>query len=256
MMTTLDVLDTSLGQLVSERPSRAAFFERMGLDYCCGGGRSLRTACALRGLEPDTLLRELAEWDGRTGEVSGPDWSTAELSALCDHIETVHHGYLRTVLPELALMLEKVLHAHGAAHPELAELRQVFASFWGELYCHMQKEEKIVFPMCRALAEGSTPEGPLLRSGTVHSPIAVMVQEHEAAGDELGAMRRLTRDYSPPEGACATYRGLLAGLAELEADMHLHIHKENNILFPRAMEVEERQNPERPMEPFASCGSN
>jgi regulator of cell morphogenesis and NO signaling len=187
------------------------------------------------------VLCELADWDARTQGKSSPDWSTASLDALCDHIETVHHGYLRNVLPNLALMLEKVLHAHGTGHPELAELRLLFASFWGELDCHMRREEQILFPMCRALAEPAAGLGSVPRPGTVQYPIAVMVLEHKVAGDELAAMRALTRDYTPPEGACATYRSLLAGLAALEADMHLHIHKENSILFPRAIEAETRQ---------------
>jgi regulator of cell morphogenesis and NO signaling len=137
-------------------------------------------------------------------------------------------------------MLEKVVHAHGAGHPELALLRRVFACFWGELDCHMRKEEQILFPMCRALAGTAGGTGSSPPSGAVQCPIAVMLLEHEAAGDELAAMRALTRGFAPPDGACATYRGLLAGLAELEADMHRHIHLENNILFPRAIEAEER----------------
>jgi regulator of cell morphogenesis and NO signaling len=177
---------------------------------------------------------------------SGPDWSTAPLDAFCDHIESVHHGYLREAVPNLALMLEKVFRAHGAAHPELAELRRLFASFWGELGCHMQKEEQLLFPMCRALEQTPTAPESDPPPGTVQHPIAVLVLEHEAAGDDLAAMRALTRGYTPPDDACATYRGLLAGLAELEADMHLHIHKENNILFPRAIEAEERRESNLP----------
>jgi regulator of cell morphogenesis and NO signaling len=245
-MITRETLDLPLGQLVSERPSRAAFFERTGLDYCCGGSWSLRDACARRGLQADAVLNELADWDDWTSEESHPDWLEVPLDVLCDHIESVHHGYLRKVLPDLALMLEKVLRVHGAAHPELAELRRVFASFWGELDCHMRKEEQILFPMCRTLGGTDDEKGSIPRPGTVQYPITVMVREHEAAGDELAAMRALTRDYTPPEGACATYRGLLAGLADLEADMHLHVHKENNILFPRAIEVEERRGTGQP----------
>jgi regulator of cell morphogenesis and NO signaling len=235
-----NILDRTLGQLVTERPSRATFFERKGLDYCCGGNRSFRDACARHGLQPGTVLGELAEWDRRAVGESDPDWSLAPLRVLCDHIEDTHHGYLREAVPNLALMLEKVFRAHGEAHPELAELRRVFAAFWGELDCHMRKEEQILFPWCRALTEGPTPPAPRLPACGVQSPIAVLVQEHEAAGDELAAMRALTRGYVPPDDACATYRGLLAGLAELEADMHRHIHKENNILFPRTIEAEAR----------------
>jgi regulator of cell morphogenesis and NO signaling len=238
-MVTIDTLDRPLGQLVAERPSRAAFFERMGLDYCCGGSRSLRDACARRQLQPDAVLDELAQWETRSLEENAPDWSLVPLDALCDHIESVHHGYLRKVLPELALMLEKVLRAHGAGHPELAELRRVFVSFWGDLDCHMRKEEQVLFPTCRALAGAADGKGSVPRSATAKRPIAVMILEHEAAGDELAAMRALTRDYTPPADACATYRGLLAGLADLEADMHRHIHLENNILFPRSIEAEE-----------------
>jgi regulator of cell morphogenesis and NO signaling len=240
-------LDKTLGQLVTERPARAHLFERLGLDYCCGGGKRLADAARGAGLDPSAVLRELDTWDAHSSGEENVDWSKATMTELADHIVAAHHGYLRDRLPTLAVMLEKVLRAHGQSHPELLELRQLFASLWAELDCHMVKEEEVLFPICRAMdrrdamAHAGVPVAPM----SLHGPIGVMIQEHEDAGDALATMRALTQGYTPPEDACATYRALLAGLAELEADLHQHIHKENNILFPKAIAAEEAPSPGR-----------
>ena len=164
------------------------------------------------------------------------DWAKAPIHALVDHIVTTHHDYLREALPRLDLIIGKVVRAHGEAHPELRELQQVFGAFQSDLELHMLKEERVLFPMCRELDAARTL--PAFHCASVNNPILVMTLEHEHAGSDLAAMRALTGDFTPPADACVTYRVMLDGLADLERDMHRHVHLENNILFPRATAAE------------------
>jgi regulator of cell morphogenesis and NO signaling len=229
-------LDTPIGQLVTERPSRSLIFERLAIDYCCGGRTTLREACQSRGLDPVAVLYELAGCDTEENSVNQTDWSQAPLSALADHIVATHHQYLREVLPRLTLLIDKVVRAHGERHSELLRLQERFRFFRCELEAHMAKEERVLFPMCRELEAVQTLPG--MHCGSVDNPIRVVMREHDDAGSTLAAMRELTHDFTPPEDACITYRTMLEGLADLERDMHLHVHKENNILFPRASAAE------------------
>jgi regulator of cell morphogenesis and NO signaling len=234
-MNALDA-QTTVGELVRDRPSRARVFERFGIDYCCGGKTPLDRACRQSGLDPDQILRELADQDVDAREPEAVDWSTAPMHALADHIEDVHHGLLRRELPRLEHLAEKVAAAHGAGHPELLDVRATFAGLKTELEQHMFKEERVLFPMIRLL-DGAT-ELPRFHCGSLVFPIAAMEHEHDDAGAALSRLRALTGGYAPPPDACNSYRALLDGLAEMEADLHLHVHKENNILFPRAREAE------------------
>jgi regulator of cell morphogenesis and NO signaling len=236
-MASLSV-DTTVGQLVAERPSRALVFERLGLDYCCGGKRPLRDACAGKRLDPEQVLREieLSDEEGATG--AEINWSAAPLSALADHVVSTHHDYLREALPRLELLIGKVARAHGQRHPELPALEKLFGSFQSDLELHMLKEERVLFPMCRQLDTARTL--PVSPGGDIRSPILVMTHEHEDAGSDLAAMRELTHQFIPPADACATYRVMLDALIDLEQDMHRHVHLENNILFPRATAAEAR----------------
>ncbi|MEP0841441.1 MAG: iron-sulfur cluster repair di-iron protein [Phycisphaerae bacterium] len=229
--------NATVGQLVAERPSRARVFERFEIDYCCGGKQPLAEACAERGLDPESVLAELRAADAAP-HPSETDWTTAPLGDLCDHIVAAHHAYLRRELPRLEAMSEKVAEVHGRREPHLRELAAVFAALHEELDQHMAKEEQVLFPLVRLL-ESSTAL-PSFHCGSVANPIRVMEHEHDDAGAALTRMRRLTGGYAPPPEACNTYRALLDGLAELEADLHRHIHKENNILFPRAAALEAR----------------
>ncbi|TPW17685.1 MAG: iron-sulfur cluster repair di-iron protein [bacterium] len=234
MNTTLPWMEQSVGQLVTERPGRARVFESMGIDYCCGGRRRLDTACESSGVPLAAVLAELeAELAGGSAE---PDPSHLSMTALCDQIERTHHEFLRRELPHLHQRMEKVAGKHGPADPRLLELQSVLAAFTAEIASHMMKEEGILFPMIRALESGepSSADVPAGCARGVGGPIHVMEAEHESAGQALARMRFLTDDFTPPPAACLTYRALLAGLAELETDMHRHVHKENNILFPRA----------------------
>jgi regulator of cell morphogenesis and NO signaling len=230
---SLDPATATVGQLVAERPSRARVFERFGIDYCCGGKTPLGRACEDRRVDPRVVLDELRRNDERgTAE---RDWAALGLTRLADHIEQTHHGYLRQELPRLDFLTQKVARAHGARHPELARLREVFQAFKAELLNHMQKEELVMFPMCRRLEQADWPGAAAVG---LERPVDVLEHEHEHAGEALAEMRRLTGDFTPPADACNTYRAMLDSLKELEADMHQHVHLENNVLFPAALEAD------------------
>jgi regulator of cell morphogenesis and NO signaling len=169
-------------------------------------------------------------------------WSEAPLSELVDHILNEHHTYLRRELPRLTDLLDGLLEAHGAKHPELLECRNVFSSLRNEIESHMAKEEQVLFPMIRDLDGASTL--PDFHCGTLQNPIRVMEHEHEGALGALSRLRELTNDYSPPDGASELHRTALSGLAALEADVHQHIHKEDDILFPRTVAAEDSLKPQ------------
>ncbi|MCA9244245.1 MAG: iron-sulfur cluster repair di-iron protein [Phycisphaerales bacterium] len=227
-------LDRTIGQLVVERPARARVFERYGLDYCCGGKAPLTEACRKQGLSFDAICRELATIDDGA-EPLQTDWSTVTMAELADHIVDAHHIHLRRELPRLDALLEKVTRVHGDNHPELRQCREVFLSLAAELNTHMLKEEQVLFPMIRQLETGQS--SPVIGCGSIDNPIRVMEHEHDDTGRALARLRTLTNGYVPPADACNTYRVMLDSLSELERDLHTHIHKENNILFPRAIAV-------------------
>lgn len=227
----------SLGLLVTEQPSRARVFERMGLDYCCGGKQSLAAACEEKGLDVKSVVETLSAFESLQHEskgVDGTDWSQESPTHLCDHIEQTHHTYLREELPRLASLVDKVSRVHGGTQPNLHQVRETFGALSRELMSHMQKEEQILFPVIRRLDSGAPPAN----LGSVEAPIRRMESEHDSAGNGLETIRELTDDYAIPQGACNSYRAMLSALEELEQDLHQHIHKENNILFPRAISIE------------------
>jgi regulator of cell morphogenesis and NO signaling len=234
-MTQLNV-NTKVGDWVAQHPRTSRVFERLQIDYCCGGGTSVEQACWDRMLNPQEVLAGLQQAIEADGGVSNQNWATAPLADLCDHIERTHHGYLHSELPRLTEMVSKVISAHGASHPELPELGRVFAELREELEPHMLKEEHVLFPAIRRIEQ--TAAGVDFPFGTVANPIRAMEKEHDHAGNALAQIRELTRSFAVPDDACHTYRAMLDALRELETDLHQHIHKENNILFPRAIELE------------------
>jgi regulator of cell morphogenesis and NO signaling len=233
-MTTFNS-ETPIGQIVAEHPSSARLFERLGVDYCCGGDRSLRTACAREGLDADTVIRMLEsdvdlDADDRAAGTD-TDWTTAPLGTLIDHIEETHHAYLRRELPRLEALLEKVAHVHGTDAPWIVSVKEVFDELKPSMEAHIEKEEKIVFPFIRACVEDASTPAPDALDG---DPIVLMEEEHDETGAALKRMRTLSHDFALPEGGCNSFRALLDGLEALETDTHQHVHKENSILFPRA----------------------
>lgn len=238
-MTTL-TSESTVGEIAARLPATVRVFEKYGIDFCCGGKLPLADACRKRGLDPAAVLGEL-EGAASSPAADATDWQTAELGALMDHIVTTHHAYMKTELPRLEAMLAKVVQAHGAHHGEvLHSLSDIYAAMKEELDGHLMKEERVLFPLIAVLEMARTrgTAAPPSHCGSVRNPLRVMLMEHDSAGDALARMRALTGDYTPPADACNTFRALYHGLAEMEADLHRHIHLENNILFPRAVALE------------------
>lgn len=227
----------SVGELVVEHPHRSRIFEHLGIDYCCGGKLSLEDACQRKGLDLTSVIETLDQAGlDLGGEESRRNPSEMSLTELADHIEAVHHDYLRSELPRLDQLVNKVADAHGERDPRLVQLVGVFTAFREELMMHMRKEEQVLFPIIREFESGSALGAS--HCGSVANPIQQMEAEHDDAGNALEQMRALTDGYEVPEMACNTLRAMLDALAYLERDMHTHVHKENSILFPRAIRME------------------
>ena len=232
--------EITVREIAIENPASIRVFEKFGIDYCCGGRKPLTAACAERNLDPALVLAEL-EGASQAGTATARDWNKEPLGALCRHIVSAHHDYVRSELPRLGLFAQKVVARHGSDRSELPQIQQLVGAVGEELLQHLSKEEVVLFPYIRNLEESLATCGPrsLGCFGTVRNPIRVMMAEHDAAGALLSQIRELSSDYTPPEGACPTYRGFYQALSEFERDLHQHVHLENNILFPRAIELEE-----------------
>ena len=229
-------IDDTVGDVVARCPALSRVFEEAGIDYCCGGGKTLDQACQKKGLDTQVFLATLQESALGSTEESVVDAAAMSLTELADHIVETHHSYLRSELPRLAGMTEKVASVHGEKNSRLHQVRETFSALAAELSNHMMKEEQILFPMVRELDVSETT--PAFHCGTLANPIRQMESEHDNAGSALAKLRELTDGYTPPDWACNTYLAMLDALAYLEQDLHQHIHKENNVLFPRALELE------------------
>ncbi len=223
-----------------EMPGATRIFEKLGIDYCCGGGKSLSDACAKAGVAVDEVLGSL-KGIKNSDETSGSEgWQTASLAELIAHIVEKHHTFTRQELARLDALLAKVCSVHGQNHSELFRIQKQFQELSRDLEPHMLKEERVLFPYIIQMEEAAKNNRtlPAPPFGTVRNPVRVMMAEHDAAGDILRQMRELSSDYTVPEDACISYQTLYDALKALEADLHQHIHLENNILFPRAAEME------------------
>jgi len=234
-MTTFQISDT-VGTIVRDRPSLSRLFEQAKVDYCCGGKKTLDEACRQQGIDPQVFLTQL-EAIATTSQEPALNITNLSLRELADHIEQTHHAYLHTELPRLERMVTKVAAVHGDQEPRLRRIKDIFLDLSQELATHLQKEERILFPMIRQLEFSATV--PLFHCGTIANPVRQMEFEHDDAGAALSQLRQLTDNYNPPDWACNTYRAMLDGLLHFEEDMHQHIHKENNVLFPRAIALEQ-----------------
>ena len=227
-------LDRTLGDLVTELPGAARTFDRLGLDYCCHGGRSLADACADAGLDPRAVFAELDRGDRGDAAVHAEPWADLDPPALADHLVATHHRYLHDELAPLEALAEKVEGVHGRRHAELATVRRLVHELRADLEPHLAKEERVLFPAIRALYAGRRD----FSFGTVANPIRVMSAEHDRAGELLAQLRDATGGYVAPPDACASYAQLYDRLATLEHDTHVHVHKENHRLFPAAIAKE------------------
>lgn len=235
---------TTIRELVGRYPQTRKVFEDHGIDYCCGGGQCLADAASQRGLKLPALAAaleiSLKAIPGQV-ETSDRDWYAAPLGELISHIVEVHHGYMHRALPRLRVLTQKVLNAHGMHHGEmLRQVHQLFGALDAELTQHLAKEEEILFPYIVAL-EAHARDGsarPNACFGSVRSPIGQMEHEHESAGAVLVKLRQVTDEYRLPNDACPTFAAMYEEFQHMEADLHQHIHLENNILFPRATALE------------------
>jgi regulator of cell morphogenesis and NO signaling len=233
---------TTVAEIAGAMPRAIPIFQKHGIDFCCGGRLALAEVCSEKGVGFETIVGEIETAD-RQPAGSETDWATEPLGTLIDHILAHYHVDLKNELPRLQALAEKVATVHGAHHPDtLPVLHDTFRSLKAELDSHMEKEEHVLFPYVRELetaARGLRPSF-TIPLGLAGGAIGVMEREHDVAGLALKTIRRLTDGFSPPDDACGSFRALYAGLEIFEADLHRHIHLENNILFPRAMGMERR----------------
>jgi regulator of cell morphogenesis and NO signaling len=218
----------TVAELAVERPARVRIFEKLGLEYCCGGKRPLAEACAAAGLDTHTVVAMLEAVEAGGGDAR--DWAAAPLGEVVDHVVDVHHAYLRDELPSLGGLVAKVAARHEGHDARLESVQETFDWLSTELTRHLEQEERLVFPLSRRLAEGASADEDFLRTA-----IDETEREHETVGAALARLRELTDGYEPPVDACPSWRAMLDRLATLESDTHEHVHEENNILFPRAL---------------------
>ena len=234
--------EKNVRELALENPSATRVFEKLGIDYCCDGNQSLEQACSAANISIDQVLDLLAMADSATlAAQKDRDWQREPLSGLVAHIIGTHHTYTRTEIVRLGPLFDKVCSVHGKNHPELRQLRASFRGLAQELTMHMMKEEMVLFPYIIRMESAVIQNEPALPPpfGTAKNPISMMEHEHDSAGNALRAMRHASSGYAPPSDACVSYQTLYKALADFEADLHQHIHLENNILFPRAIAMEQ-----------------
>jgi regulator of cell morphogenesis and NO signaling len=226
--------------LALENPGATRVLERFGIDYCCGGNRLLGEACETAGVSVDQVLASMEREDGSPGQFEAPNFLTATLGELINYIVEKHHIFTRTEIERLRLLIVKVDNAHGQNHTEITRLRSLFETLSAELEPHMMKEERVLFPYVTQMENAMRSErrNPSPPFGTVANPVRMMMMEHETAGELLKEMREITGNYAVPPDACISYQTLYQALDAFEKDLHQHIHLENNILFPGAVEME------------------
>ena len=231
--------ETRVNEIALSNPGARRVLEDAGVDYCCGGGKSLQDACLHAGVTADEILTRLRQ----NSELAGPadaEWTSASLADLTRHIRERHHQYVRDSIPRVRALLAKIREKHGEKHREIEEIEKLFGDVAREMTAHMQKEEQILFPYIDTLERSSNGNGsvepPFFQ--TVRNPIHAMMKEHDSAGDLVKRIRKASNEYKAPVDACTSYQATYQELRQFEEDLHLHVHLENNILFPRAVQLE------------------
>jgi regulator of cell morphogenesis and NO signaling len=233
------VATRTVGELVAADFRAAAVFEQFGIDFCCSGRRTLDEACRAAAVDSVTVIRALTALPPALETDDDP--ARWPIPRLIDFIVSTHHAYVRSAMPAIARHLAKLGEVHGSRHPELARVAAYFQQIVADLSQHMAKEEHVLFPYVRDLAEaGDTCGRTHSPFGTVANPIRMMEREHQEVGDALRLIRELTRGYVAPDDGCTTYAITMAELHQFERDLHRHVHLENNVLFPAAMRIEGR----------------
>lgn len=231
--------ETKVKDIALSNPAARQVLEDAHVDYCCGGGKSLHDACAGADVSEDDILERLRA-NGKNVNPAAANWASAPLADLTQHIRDTHHRYVRAAIPRIQDLLNKVNAKHGPNHAEIPAIRDLFAQVGREMIMHMQKEEQILFPYIDAVERAANGKGavepPFFQ--TVRNPIQMMMKEHDSAGDLVRQIREASGGYAAPADACTSFKALYQELQQFEADLHEHVHLENNILFPRAVEAE------------------
>ena len=233
-------IQSIIGEVVAQDYRTAQVFQSFGIDFCCKGGKTLGEACKTQNLAAEEVIRVLHE-SIRNETDKTTDYRAWPADLLTEYIEKIHHSYVEGKIKEIRPFLQKIVQVHGKLHPELATIEVLFDQSAGELTMHMKKEEMILFPYIRKMVKlknGDSQELAVPPFGSVQNPIEMMHHEHDSEGERFRKIAELSNNYTAPEDACNTYRVTLAMLKEFEEDLHLHIHLENNILFPKAIELE------------------
>lgn len=235
-----ELMTKSLAQIVTANHKTASVFEKYNLDFCCNGKRTLEQACREKEIDTQAVLADLGSLDETNGGSYQytVDFNQFALRQLCEYIVNTHHSYVKKELPAITAYLFKVTEKHGARHPELVKIKELFARVSDEMLQHMQKEELVLFPRITDIEKKIAAQQDLtMNSSYLFSPIVMMEDEHDHAGSLLSEIRQLTGNYQPPADACTTFRLMYASLHAFEMDLHQHVHLENNILFPKALKM-------------------
>ncbi len=234
--------DETLGEIASKDLRKAEVFKKYGLDFCCGGKKTVKEACAEKGIDVTKVEQELQTADKNISTARPLPYNDWSLDFLADYIVNTHHSYVKKTIPDLRVYASKVASVHGNRHPELLAISQLTDEVCNELSSHLIKEETILFPYIKQLVASKNNGTPVQNKNfnTIQNPINMMEHEHEVVGNNLDKMRQLSNNYSLPEDACASYSYLFKTLDEFENDLHIHIHLENNILFPKALALEKK----------------
>jgi regulator of cell morphogenesis and NO signaling len=233
---------SNIGQIVADNYRFASVFKSAGIDFCCNGNRTIAEACEKKKMNVDELLQKLHDAGTSTSQGNDIDFKTWPLDLMIDYIIKKHHRYVEKKIVEITPYLKRVITVHGEHHPELLEIGELFFQSAEDLTSHMQKEEGMLFPFIKNMVNAEENGESLAQAGfgSVENPIAMMHHEHDAEGERFRLISELSDGYTPPEDACNTYRVTFALLEEFEDDLHRHIHLENNILFPRAIQLEKQ----------------
>ena len=236
-----DFSELTLGDIVTKNFKAAGIFEKYNLDYCCGGKKTIEQACLENGTDPEIIYSEIEKINSAKVEIPEriDDW---ELDLIVDYIINHHHKFVRYMIPLISMYTEKVASAHRQNHPETKEVAKIFSSVYKELKQHMMKEEEILFPYIKYITKVNKGEAKFEKPyfGRIGNPINIMELEHQSAGENMYSIRKLTNNYNPPSDACETFKICLKELKEFEEDLHKHVHLENNVLFPKAVLLEEQ----------------
>jgi regulator of cell morphogenesis and NO signaling len=235
--------ETTVKEVALHMPESTRLFEQLKIDYCCGGNQPLAEACASAGLDVDTVMEMLGEV-AQSHDADAGDFQNASLPALIEHILNTHHVFTKSEMDRLEALTSKVIGVHGQNHPELNTVGELFERLCADLKPHMFKEEQVLFPYILAMSRAASENQPLPFApfGTVNNPVRMMMREHDTAGQILRELRAVTSDYEVPPDACISYQTLYQALENFEKDLHQHIHLENNLLFPKALDLENALN--------------